>query len=293
MKSPPPDFGSALFGLLLDLGGNEVRFYRHLRSELPVDAPRVDHAEGDSLGYVLLLEDLTDRAGFRTLVDGCSDAEALRVVESLAALHARYHESPRFDADLAWVKRFETNRDAALLDLVRRLSIPVALRRYGHRIPDEIRAAVPQILDAYPGLEPRWAEGPRTLIHGDAHLGNLYFRDGRPGFFDWQVTQLGQGMRDVTYFLIHSLGVEQRRENEQRLVRAYLAALADGGVRLDFDTAWKQYRLQSVYAWIASVVTAPSRFQPEEIVAAGLTRSCRALLDLDAPGAIAEAGRTP
>ncbi len=60
VKSTPADFGSALFGVLLDLGGNEVSFYRHIRPELTVKSPRVHYCEGNSRNYVMLLEDLTD-----------------------------------------------------------------------------------------------------------------------------------------------------------------------------------------------------------------------------------------
>lgn len=61
IKSSPPDFGSALFGVLLELGGNEVAFYNHLRSDVPVKSPRVYSSEGDSASYVMLLEDLADQ----------------------------------------------------------------------------------------------------------------------------------------------------------------------------------------------------------------------------------------
>jgi hypothetical protein len=57
---------------------------------------------------------------------------------------------------------------------------------------------------------------------------------------------------------------------------------------LDFDTAWRQYRLQSVYAWIAGVVTAPSNFQEEKVVVSGLTRASKAIVDLDAISLIRE-----
>ena len=44
VKSTPPDFGSSLFGVLLDLGGNEVSFYRHIRPDLQVNSPREHRA---------------------------------------------------------------------------------------------------------------------------------------------------------------------------------------------------------------------------------------------------------
>jgi len=283
IKSRPPDFASALFGVLFDLGGNEVSFYRHIRRDSPVKSPEVYYCEGSSRNYVMLLEDLTNKGcSFRDLASRCSLEEARSVVTTLARLHARFWQSERFETDLAWVHCFETNRDHRLLNLVRQLSVPISFEKFGHVLPAAIREVAPHLMDNYPRLEEQWALEPRTLIHGDAHLGNMYFQDGQAGLLDWQVHQRGQGMRDVSYFLINSLATEFRVAHQEQLIRHYLATLGDLGVSLDFETAWRQYRLQSVYAWIAGVVTAPSNFQDERVVAAGLSRSCQAILDLDA-----------
>ncbi|MFP6629756.1 MAG: phosphotransferase [Myxococcota bacterium] len=283
IKSTPPGFGSALFGALFELGGNEVAFYRHIRPAAPVRTPGVYYCEGNSSSYAILLEDLTDKGcDFTDLAKRCSREEATRILTTLAQLHARFWQSERFDTDLAWVNRFETNRDFRLLNLVRNLSVPIAFKKFGHVLPDPIREVIPHLMKNYRRLEEQWAQEPRTLLHGDAHLGNMYFQDGHAGLLDWQVTQLGQGMRDVAYFLINSTSEKLRLAHQEELIRHYLATLRDLGVSLSFDTAWRQYRLQSVYAWTAGIVTAPSKFQSEDVVVAGLKRSCSAILDLDA-----------
>ena len=283
VKSTPGSFGATLFGVLFGLGGNEVSFYRRIRADLPVRAPQVVFAEGNSNHYVMLLEDLEGKGcDFQTLASRCSLENARSIVSTLARLHGHFWESPRFAADLAWVRRFETDRDYRLLDLVRQLSVPIAFEKYGSVLPDEIREVVPHLMDNYGRLEEKWAEGPRTLLHGDAHLGNMYFQAGEVGLLDWQVVQYGQGMRDVSYLLINSVEKDLRLAHQEELIRLYLAGLSDLGVELDFETAWRQYRLQSVYAWIAGVVTAPSNFQGEAVVAAGLSRASAAVLDLDA-----------
>jgi len=283
IKSTPPDFASMLFGILFDLGGNEVAFYQNIRPELPLKSPQVVYCEGDSKNYVMLLEDLTDKGcEFRDLASKCTFEEAKIIFTTLAQLHAKFWQSKRFDTDLSWVKRFETNRDFRLLNLVRQLSVPISYKKFGHVLPKSIQEVTPHLMSNYLKLEQEWAKEPRTLIHGDAHLGNMYFQDGQAGLLDWQVHQRGQGMRDIAYFLINSMSEELRLAHQEELIRHYLATLRDLGVTLDFDTAWRQYRLQSVYAWIAGVVTAPSNFQDERVVVAGLTRSSKAIIDLNA-----------
>jgi hypothetical protein len=289
IKSKPPGFASALFGVLFDLGGNEVLFYRNIRDSIPVKTPRVYFAEGDSSDYVLLLEDLgAKNCEFQTLASKCSFEEARSIVRTLGRMHGTFWQSERFDADLAWVRRFETDGDFRLLNLVRNLSVPIAIQKYAHVIPEEIREVIPHLMKNYQRLEEQWAQGPRTLLHGDAHLGNMYFQDGEAGLLDWQVCQYGQGMRDISYLLVNSLSEELRLAHQKDLIRDYLGVLDAQGVSLDFETAWRQYRLQSVYAWIAGVVTAPSNFQSEQVVAAGLGRACAAVLDLDAIALIRE-----
>ena len=129
-------------------------------------------------------------------------------------------------------------------------------------------------------------EGERTLIHGDTHSGNLFVDGGRTGFFDWAVVGRAPGVRDVAYFLCNSLPVETRRAEEFNVARPYLAALATHGVALDEHTAHEQYRLFSVYSWIAAASTAAmgSQWQPIDVSLAAMASTTQAIGDLDAVG---------
>ena len=128
-----------------------------------------------------------------------------------------------------------------------------------------------------------WNEGERTLIHGDDHIGNLFVDDGRTGFYDWAVAARFPGMRDVAYFLCSSMPTEIRRGEQDALVARYRAGLAEGGVTLDEAVAHEQYRLFSVYAWIAATTTAAmgSKWQPIEIGRRATERATQAIIDLD------------
>jgi len=130
------------------------------------------------------------------------------------------------------------------------------------------------------------AEGPRTLIHGDSHVGNAYFDEGEAGFFDWQVTQHHQGIRDVAYFLTLSLDTDLQRAHERALFERYWRRLHDSGVSkgdANPDWLWERYRSFSLYTYIgASVTTTMSDLQPEDIARTGLRRAAVAVDDLDA-----------
>ena len=63
---------------------------------------------------------------------------------------------------------------------------------------------------------------------------------------------------------------------------SYCRALAAGGVTLDADRAWEQYRLFAIYSWIAASTTLAmgSKWQPERIGLAATQLTTEALEDL-------------
>ena len=294
VKLAPRDLPSRLFVSLFGLGRGEVAFYQSAREGLPVRAPQVYFAASAPRGarFALLLEDLAACGCRFADVTSPSDPErASAVMRALARLHARFWESPRLHGDLARLRRnspedpvFRVGR--ILCDL----SVRPALRRFGELVPEELQRAAGFVAQRRLLLESLWARPPLTLIHGDAHLGNLFFDGEQVGFLDWQVAQPGQGLRDVTYFLTNSLAIPTRRAHGEDLIRVYLAALAEaGGPPVPFSVAWEQHRLHALYTWISCIVTAAAAtLQSESVVRAGLERSSAAVIDLDSLGALRE-----
>lgn len=283
VKSTAPIFSTRVFGNLFELGNNECRFYRSIRPGLNIAAPEIYHINGDGTDFLLLLEDLAaEDCEFTDISSRCSLEQALAVATTLARLHGQFWQSPDFTQQLAWVPRYETDNKLRLMSLIRALSVDTAIKKYRDLVPDEVVAAVPLIMEKYPALEKQWSLGPRTLVHGDSHIGNMYFQRGELGLLDWQVLSYGQGMRDLAYFMVNSVPTDLRQQHQHSIIEHYLAVLNEHGGKLDFDQAWQQYRLHTFYTWISSVVTAAaSHMQDPKIAAAGLSRSCKALLDLD------------
>jgi hypothetical protein len=101
--------------------------------------------------------------------------------------------------------------------------------------------------------------GPRTIIHGDYRLDNLFFDhpDGSPvAAIDWQISSRGRGIFDVAYFISSSLDPEPRRTHEERLVRKWYDIVTDGPGRKSytFDEAWLNYRQGVLYTNIYTVI---------------------------------------
>jgi len=290
VKLPPSDLPTRLFVNLMGLGRNETRFYRELRSELPVRAPRAWHVAVAGAGgrFALVLEDLAARGcRFRDVREPCGADEARAVVTELARLHAAYWASPRFRSDLAWLGGHDGGRVDRVERFVRDRLVEAAFRRFGDAIPEPLRASPGAAARCWPALLASWSRAAPTVIHGDPHLGNLYFDGEDPGFFDWQVVQRGAGMRDVSYFLANSLATETRRAHERDLLAAYARTLEGEGVDgFGPDEAWEQHRSNVLYAWIAALAAAgAARLQAEPIVRIALARTGAAVVDLDSLGA--------
>jgi hypothetical protein len=271
------------------MGVAEARFYRDLAQEIPVRVPRTHYAQTDGDRYVMVLEDL-EAAGCR--FPSPADADIVRrgrdIVEQLAALHAKYWESPRFDdpEDLGWLAAKGTGDgeggSAFIFVKMAVDSLGAQLDAPFHQIADFYLAHVAEIV----GL---WKSGPRTLVHGDPHIGNLFVdvHDGdRTGFLDWGVLGRCPGVRDVAYVLSNSIPPDVREANERDWLQLYCVKLGEAGVTLSEDDAWRQYRLFAVYSWMAATSTAgmASTWQPLHIGLAATqraTEACRHLRSVE------------
>jgi hypothetical protein len=301
VKLQPFDADQRAFLRMVGLGVAEAKLYAAVGGELPVRVPQVWHSSFDEAdgSFVMVLEDL-DASGcrFATADDHDVLAVAESLVDELAVLHARY-----WGQDLDWLgshavssggggERTEAQKRAAGGAAI----VRSAVDQFAGDLPDEFRRMGETYVDRYRDIARLWNEGEHTLIHGDDHIGNLFVDGGRTGFYDWAVASRYPGMRDVAYFLCNSLPTKVRRAEEGALVARYRAGLAEHGIALPAGLAHEQYRLFSVYSWVAAATTAAmgSKWQPAEVGYAATKRTTQALIDLDVLDLLAERlGPTP
>jgi hypothetical protein len=295
VKTVPDSAAGRVFVNLMKLASTEVRFYLEIAPSLPISVPHAWRAvfEESSGAFLLILEDLTARgAHFADISEPADLDTARRAVETLGRLHAAFWNSPRFDADLSWLRAPGPRPGLRLERCLCRALVGRGVARFVEAVPPEIHRATSRLIRARDRLEHAWSEGPQTLLHGDSHIGNMYLLGDTAGLLDWQVAQRGQGMRDVSYFLVTSLTRELRRAHERELIDLWRAVLEDEGVEAPTsEAAWRQHRLHAIYAWIGSAVTAAAGdLQPEPIARAGLSRASVALVELDSLGGLDEIG---
>ncbi len=290
VKLAPFDPGQREFVARSGLGTAEARFYAELAGEVPVRVPAAYASQWDADGgYAMVLEDLglTGSRFPRPRDDDLAEYVG-RLVEEMARLHGRYWGDPRIEpaGALGWVNdgsRVAFGRPGPY--------VPMAVERFGDELGPAFRRLAELYVDRGPEVAALLRSGPPTLVHGDAHLGNLFVdlaAGGRPGFFDWAMVWRATGMRDVAYVLGSSIPTEVRRAGEREWVARYVAALDPHGGRLTEAEAWEQYRVLVAYSWASATSTAAmgALWQSEKIGQGGMRRATATIEDLDTVAAI-------
>ncbi|PPJ25812.1 hypothetical protein C5E45_18990 [Nocardia nova] len=293
VKSTPLTGKNRAMVAALDMAVNEVNFYRTARAALPGDtAPHAYAAHaGGGARHLLLLQDLVaDGCTPYAMADTCSAEHAEGVMRALGYLHAAFWDSPRFASDLCYAPRqFNRVGFGLLLWQFRRVRTAL-LRSQEHQLPPAARRMAEIVNTHDRQLHARWEEGPLTLIHGDSHLGNTFATaDGKAGLLDWQVVGQAPGMREVSYFLTHSVETDLRRTHEKDLLRCYLETLSEQGVTdaPTFDRAWEDYRYFAFDAWdSAAICVLWPGLQTPANVAAAFRRANATVEDLEVDKAL-------
>jgi hypothetical protein len=274
----------ALVGRALEC---EARFYGDWRPALDINAPRAYYAATavETGQAVVLLEDLGARGvRFGSPLQALSVETAQRTLDLLARCHARWWRSPSLQGLDAY---------PGMLDGIAEHFF--AMQHWHEHLARARGRFVPAALRDRRRLRSAWlamqahaqnAQAPACFLHGDAHIGNMYFEpDGAPGFLDWQNIMRGPWAHDVAYFLAGALPAEDRRRHERELLLGYLDRLAaHGGEPPGFDEAWLQYRRHVIhgFCWVLT----PTQMQSEENCEAMAERVCAAITDLDTLGAL-------
>jgi hypothetical protein len=86
----------------------------------------------------------------------------------------------------------------------------------------------------------------------------MFYGDGEPCLFDWQMCQKGKGIFDVAFFLVLSTPTELLAANEHALLQAYHKALVSSprAVAYDFDALVEDYKFAVAATWAIIVYVA-------------------------------------
>lgn len=248
-----------------DITQTEARFFHMAGNDLDFALPHSYYADWDpgrNGRGIVVMEDLGTSAGsFGASTDHLGIDGVAAGLESLAKIHASTWGLA--DDRSSWPQRsMGCRRDADMLVLLYGyLELNMARPEFAALLPDWLYEQPILLSNAYDELAARELEreGPLCLVHGDAHQGNSFLRDtGERVWCDWQLVRRGHPWRDVNYFMVASLTVDERRAAARELVERYRTTLLDHGATgvADEDAAWEQVRHWTVYgmqAWGCNV----------------------------------------
>lgn len=289
-------FSRGIDAIMAPFYRNEVAFYQNVRAALAIEAPHSFAAAFDSqsLRFALVLEDLTQRgAQFPNVTQPLELAAVESLLDTLAALHAAFWESPRFRTDLACL---ETHLDGGVATLMNGLA-PAYIQHeidsvaFKRELVQRLRTTGPELLAGVQAVQRHQARLPQTLLHGDSHLGNTYLlSQNRGGFLDWQLCVRGYCLHDVGYLVATSLPIESRRRHERELLSRYLERLREYGVRQppSFADAWQEYGRTMIWGVYIGWLTTPVVNYGWEINVVNHLRLTTAYEDLDTARLVAQ-----
>lgn len=208
-----------------DIAFREVRFYRDVAHAFECPVPHIHFSDYEPVrgSSSIVMEDLPGiTSGFEASV-----AESEAAMRALARLHARFWQHPILQEP--WLQSL-TNADVDLVWLIDNAIASAERTGFGDahltRAIRMLRPVVPLVQSLPPQRNHAF-----SLCHGDMHRNNSHLQqDGRLVMFDWQALECGNPLRDVSYWMLTSLTVEQRREQRKGLLRTYHEALVAEGI---------------------------------------------------------------
>jgi hypothetical protein len=264
-------------------GVPEACFYRDLADDTGVRTLKSVWADVDPETHhgVAITEDVVAAGGrFLDALSPYSVEQVASTLGQLACLHGYAWQHPKLlSAD--WL--------VPRVGLALEVRGPTEINRNfdgpnGVGVPAEVRDTQ-RLIDAMRALAAREPGPGWTLIHGDAHVGNLFLdAEGRPGLLDWQLVQYGHWSIDVGYHIASALEPSERASTERDLLAHYLDELHGQGVNAPaFDDAWIEYRGGIAYGFFLWAIT---QYVQPDIIAALLRRLGTAAHELESYKAV-------
>jgi hypothetical protein len=259
----------------------EAQIYRLLSEKQVRSVPKLFGA----FEYgTLVMEDVSPaRSGSQ--VEGFSLQQVRDVLSMLAEIHSRFWGDPR-------VPSIQPEQFASAIRMNMAQCWEPFKSRYWELLGDTV--ADFEWMWRNPGaIAAHRLSEPTTLFHGDVHPENLLFRpggQGKPVLLDWQLAGRGLAANDVSFLLVKSMAAEQRRANEEQLLREYFRLLP-GQVRNEysFGDFKLDYRACVTRSMVSAIMLVGPRFadrpdQPAlaDAVAARVIAAVRDLSPVDA-----------
>ena len=286
VKLPSHHEANRAQGMMFGFYEREIRFYREVAPTVRVRVPRCWWSGSDPEAglFGLLIEDLSDY-DMADQVAGMTAEQATRAVEALARFHADWWSTDALE-DLDWMPYSNGPITMQAVGVYER-GWPAFLEHFGDHLSPEGRALGERVRDHFAGLLGLLGQPPRTIVHTDFRLDNLFFGPRDVAIIDWQLSTRGRGVYDVAYLLCQSMDVDVRRAAEMDVLKRWHDVLvAEGVADYSWTDAVEDYTRSAMICLVIPVAAGADMDLGNErgraLVAALADRAFTAALDLDA-----------
>jgi aminoglycoside/choline kinase family phosphotransferase len=294
VKIPTHAEANKAIGMAFKFYERELRFYEEVAPSARVTVPKVFHSamDLDAEQFVLVLEDLS-YLELGDQVQGLTVEQATKAVQAIAVFHAQWWETDELEA-LDWLPAADhpiTMQSAK----VYADSWPHFAEKWSHVVPAGGVELGERVRDAYGKMLTELAVPPRTFVHTDFRLDNLFFGDGAPTIIDWQLSTRSSGAYDVAYLLSQSMDVELRRAHQDEILGAWYERLCQAGVSgYSMEQALADYAASTLVCLVVAVAAGADldtgNERGEALIRALAERGFSAALDADYESVFARIG---
>lgn len=277
----------------VDVINGETNFFMRFRPRVDMEAPLGHWGRADDHTWksVVVMEDIaaTKGATFSEPVTPLTRSDVEDLLDTMARYHGAFWADPQLGILKSPVDHF--NNVGRFISMRKRCVM--GMRRAKEVIPPSLYGQADRLWEGTRrGLEAN-AMMPRTLLHGDSHVGQTYrTADGRMGLADWQATLQGGWAYDFAYLVGSACEPADRRAWDRELLEMYLGRLAEEGGRPPaFEDAWRSYCQCLFYpysAWAFTIGRAAyqPKMQPDEFSLAIIRRLTAAIDENEAFSAV-------
>lgn len=228
----------------------ELRFYEELASTLPFRIPATYLVHrGDDGRFVLIIEDLSGEFDVGDQIVGATLEQAAAVVDALVPFHVQWWQHSDLDA-MDWLPVPNAPAYRAAVPGIYRAGLPVLEAEWADKISAEALGVAQELEPRFEELMDRTSGEPRTIIHTDTRLDNVFFASdgsGEVALIDFQLALRGRAVADVAYLVGTSMTIDEGSANWERLLRRW----HDGVTATDIDYPWddcvRHYKEAALY----------------------------------------------
>ncbi len=228
----------------------ELRCYDELLRQTPISTPEIyaSFFNPDTSEYLILQEFIKFDQGVDQLAGITIDKSKL-VIKEAASMHAHWWENPDLSKS-QWLPRLNDERRRTNLTTVTRLGwetlteiLDEQNRPYPHISADNLAEMIDDMLSNLSNFS-------STLIHSDLRADNLLFsNEGNEVIIvDWQGCSFAPSTFDITYHMVQSLSIDNRRSHEVELLNYYIKCLESFGLEIRGDEVHQLYKSSILYS---------------------------------------------